>query len=119
MRMETSDKHGFRMADDLEKDTRAGHEDLREVEPDVTRIDLTQEQEGVLDDRDAAARSEFARFLQPSVFPARPAQLLASAEESFATDEVLALLRNVPDGVYENVQQVWKAVGGEVETKRA
>lgn len=117
--METSDKHGPRVADDLTKDTRAGHEELRELEPDVTRIDLTQDQDGVLDDREAAARSELARFLQPSVFPARPDELIASAEEQFATDEVLALLGTLPDGVYENVQQVWQACGGDIEAKRA
>lgn len=117
--METSDKHGPRVADDLNKDTRAGHEELRELENDAVRLDVRQEQEGVMDDAEAAARSELARFLQPSLFPARPAELLASAEEAFAGDEVLAVLRVLPDQVYDNVQQVWRAAGGEVEVKRA
>ena len=117
--MEMSDKHGARMADDLSKDTRAGHQELRELEPDAVRIDLTQSQDGVLDDDEAAARSELARFLQPSAFPARAGQLIESAKEAFATDEVLTLLGTLPDQVFENVQEVWIALGGDVEAKRS
>lgn len=116
--MQMSDKHGPRLADDLTKDTRAGHEELRETEPDVRRVDLTIEDDGILDDNEASQRSELARFLQPSAFPARSGDLLRIAEEAFATDEVLALLRGLPDGRYENVQEVWAAAGGTVETKR-
>ena len=107
------------MADDLNRDTRAGHEELRELEPDDARIDLTQQNPGVLDDHDAAARSELARFLKPSEFPARSAQLIDTAKEAFAPDAVIALLETLPDGVYDNTQDVWRALGGEVEVKRA
>ena len=69
--MEMSDKHGARMDDELTKDTRAGHEEIRQLDPDDARIDVVQTQDGVLDDHEAAARSEVARFLQPSSFPAR------------------------------------------------
>lgn len=117
--MQMSDKHGPRLADDLTKDTRAGHEELRETEPEARRVDLTVEEEGVLDDNVASERAELARFLAPSAFPARADELLAVAEENFATDEVLDQLRALPDGRYENVQQVWAAIGGEIETKRA
>jgi len=117
--MEMSDKHGARMADDLNKDTRAGHEELRELQPDDARIDLVQEQDGVLDDHEAAARSEIARYLEPSAFPARTDQLIAAARERFATDEVIALLETLPDDTYENVQEVWVALGGDVEARRA
>ena len=116
--MEMSDKHGARMDDELTKDTRAGHEEIRQLDPDDARIDVVQTQDGVLDDHEAAARSEVARFLQPSSFPARADQLLESAKEAFATDEVIALLSTLPDNVYENVQQVWQTLGGEVEVKR-
>lgn len=115
--MQMSDKYGPRLADDLNKDTRAGHEELRESDPDVRRVDLTID-DGILDDEEATQRAELARFLQPSAFPARSDDLLRMAEEAFATDEVLALLRALPDGRYENVQQVWVAAGGAVETKR-
>ena len=116
--MQMSDKHGPRLADDLAKDTRAGHEELRETEPDVRRVDLTIEEDGILDDEEAIRRAELARFLQPSAFPARSEELLRIAEEAFATDDVLAVLRGLPDGRYENVQEVWAATGGSVETKR-
>jgi hypothetical protein len=117
--MDMSDKYGARMADALTKDTRAGHEELRNPEVDEARVEVVQTHDGVLDDHEAAARSELARFLIPSVFPARPAQLLEVAEQNFATQPVLELLSTLPDQVYENVQAVWVALGGEVEVKRA
>ena len=117
--METSDKHGPRVADDLTKDTRAGHEELRETQPDASRIDLTQANDGVMDANEAEARAELARFLLPSAFPGRPEQLIEAANENFATDEVFALLRALPDRVYDNVQQVWETAGGDIEAKRA
>jgi hypothetical protein len=117
--MEMSDKHGPRMADDLTKDTRAGHQELRELEPDDARIDLTQTQDGVLDDHEAAARTEVARFLKPSAFPARTDELIAAATDAFAPDEVLALLGTLPDRLYDNMQEVWEALGGDVEAKHA
>lgn len=117
--MEMSDKHGARMADDLNKDTRAGHEELRELQPDDARIDVVQTRDGVLDDHEAAARSEIARFLEPSAFPARAEQLVQIARDNFAGDEVIRLLETLPDDTYDNVQAVWVALGGEVEGKRA
>jgi hypothetical protein len=116
--MQMSDKHGPRLSDDLTKDTRAGHEELREAEPDARRVDLTIEDDGFLDEQDADARAELARFLAPSAFPARTDELLAVAEQAFAPDEVLAALRALPDDRYENVQAVWAAIGGPIETKR-
>jgi hypothetical protein len=113
--METSDKHGPRLAEDLNKDTRAGHEEFRELEPDVHRLDLIEEQDGVIDELEAEQRAELARYIRPSLFPARPDALIAAAEEAFAPDEVLDRLRALPDAVYFNVQGVWAALGGDVE----
>jgi len=115
--MQMSDKHGPRLADDLAKDTRAGHEELRETESDVRRVDLTIEDSILAEE--VAQRAELARFLQPGAFPARSDELLRMAEDAFATDDVLRLLRALPDGRYDNVQAVWAAVGGSVEAKRA
>ena len=117
--MEMSDKHGPRVADDLTKDTRVGHEEFRELEPDVKRIDIRQSQDGVLDDQEAAARSEVARFLKPSDFPGRASQLVAAAKEAFATDEIIDLLETLPDQLFENMQDVWVALGGDVEQTHA
>jgi hypothetical protein len=106
--METSDKHSPRLSDDLTKDTRAGHQELRELAPDVA-----------LTDNDAEARSELARHLEPSAFPARTEQLIDVAKENFATDAVIDLLETLPDRVYDNVQEVWETLGGEVEPRRS
>ena len=66
--------------------------------------------------QDVEARSELARHLRPSVFPARRDDLLTSAEEEMAPPAVLADLRRLPpDRTYENVQQVWAAIGGATE----
>lgn len=115
--MEMSDKHSARMDDELQKDTRAG-EDVRDHQrADDTRPDVVQQQEGVLDDADADRRSELARFLDPSLFPARPSQLEESAAGHFAGDSLIRALQALPDRVYENVQDVWSTMGGPVEEK--
>lgn len=117
--MEMSDKHSARMDDELQKDTRAG-EDVREQQrADDARPDVVQQQEGVLDDADAERRSELARFLEPSLFPARPAELEESAASRFAADGLIKALQALPDRVYENVGDVWAAMGGPSEEKRA
>lgn len=117
--MQTSDKHGPRLADDLNKDTRAGHEEFREMEPEVHRLDLINEEDGVIDELEAEQRAELARYLRPSLFPAERDALIAAAEEAFAPDEVLDRLRALPDAVYVNVQGVWTETGGDVERPRS
>ena len=117
--METSDKHSARVDDELQKDTRAG-EDVREQRrADDSRPDVVQTQDGVLDVADAERRSALARAIDPSLFPARPATIEASAAGNFADDGILRALQSLPDRVYENVQDVWQTLGGPVEEKRA
>ncbi len=87
---------------------------VREERPDVP-----QQQDGVLDDRDADRRADLARYIDPSVFPARPEVLLASAERNFAPDWIIAALRSLPDDVYGTTQEVWRALGGPIEERRA
>ncbi|HVE64323.1 MAG TPA: DUF2795 domain-containing protein [Mycobacteriales bacterium] len=67
------------------------------------------------------ARSEIARHLRPSSFPADRATLLSVAREENAPGAVLGALERLPDGaeVYENLQAVWAALGGPVEHGRA
>jgi hypothetical protein len=117
--MEMSDKHSARMDDDLQKDTRGGQDAREHLRADDARPDVVQELEGVLDDADAARRSELARSIEPSVFPARPAELEASATASFAAEGIIRALQALPDRVYENVQDVWSTMGGPIEQKRA
>ena len=117
--MEMSDKHSARMDEDLQKDTRGGQDAREQLRADDSRPDVVQAQEGVLDDADAERRSALARAIEPGVFPARPAELEASAAGNFAADGIIRALQALPDRVYENVQDVWSTLGGPVEEKRA
>ena len=58
---------------------------------------------------DVALRSELARFLEPSAFPADIDELRALAERHHATDTVVALLDRAPDdgSVYHTVEELW------------
>jgi hypothetical protein len=117
--MEMSDKHGARVDDDLQKDTRGGQDARDLLRADDSRPDVVQQQEGVMDDADAERRSELARSIEPSIFPARPAELEASAAGNFASEGIIRALQALPDRVYDNVQDVWSTLGGPVEEKRA
>lgn len=126
--MELSDKHGPRVDEALKEDhsTRAqefrrdeGPEDDQPVSADRDfRPDLPQD-DGVLGDRDADARADLARHVDPSVFPAHPDALVESAAGHFAPEWILRALRGLPDDVYDNIQDVWRAMGGAVEERRA
>ena len=67
---------------------------------------------------DIEGRSELARYLEHRQFPAHPEELAAHAERRHAPDAVLEQLRQVPDRLYENVAEVWVALGGRTETPR-
>lgn len=73
-------------------------------------------QQEPLDDRppatDIDGRAELARWLEPSVFPARPGELVASAERRHSPDWVLDALRRVPDTLYPTTEAVWEAMAG-------
>jgi len=118
-RMEQTSKHSARMDEDMQKDTRGGAEAREALHADDDRPDVVQAQQGVMDDHDAARRAELARSIEPHVFPARPAQLLESAQGQFAADWVLDALSKAPDQTYDNLQELWRALGGPVEEKRA
>ena len=127
-----SDKHSPRIDEALDRDTRS----LQQGAPVESRVEEFREQEGPGDDQptpdsrlsggrataasldldDAEARADIARFLTPSVFPADREALLADAESNHATEVVLERLQALPGGrEYENVQDVWGALGGTVE----
>jgi uncharacterized protein DUF2795 len=127
-----SDKHSPRVDDELAHEVRS----LEQGAPVESRVEEHREQEGpgedqpTLDSRlaggrataasldldDAEARADIARFLTPSAFPADREALLADAEANQAPDQVLDRLRALPGGrAYENVQDVWGALGGTVE----
>jgi hypothetical protein len=127
-----SDKHSPRVDEELDHETQS----LQQGAPVESRVEEHREQEGPGDDQptpdarltggrataasldldDAETRADIARFLTPSVFPADREALLADAEDNQATYEVLERLRALPAGrAYENVQDVWGALGGTVE----
>jgi hypothetical protein len=127
-----SDKHGPRLDEELHDDTRS----LEQGAPVEARVEEAREQEGPADDQpvpdarltggrataasldldDAEARSELARFLTPSAFPADREALLADATGNQAPAVVLERLQALPaDRTFENVQDVWRALGGAAE----
>jgi hypothetical protein len=120
-----SDSHGPLMDDELRRQT----ESIERGAPVESRAEEDREEaapadgEPTSDERirggrpegiDAVeARSELARFLQPSAFPADREGLLASAGETRAPEEIRRALRGLPASkVYDNVQSVWEDVAG-------
>jgi hypothetical protein len=127
-----SDRHSPRVDEQLDHETRS----LQQGAPVESRVEEHREQEGPgegqptpgarlsggrataasLDLDDAETRAGIARFLNPSAFPADREALLADAEGNQAPAEVLERLEARPAGrAYENVQEVWSALGGTVE----
>lgn len=131
-----SDKHGPMQDDDLKQ----AAEDLERSgrEP---RTDAAREQEAPGEDQpepDAAPegtltggtpigmgptdvqwRSELARFLEHGAFPGAREALQESAQANNASDQVVELLNLLPAGrEFQNVQEVWEALGGDVESRR-
>jgi len=131
-----SDKHSARMDDALQAEVsglvRSGHdsradwnspEPSGEDQPDVDRVPNGTLAGGVPDgmtEADVERRSELAGYLG-RVWPATSEQVLAVAVENDAPDAVLSSLRQLPPGrSFENLQDLWTAVGGEghVESHR-
>jgi len=127
-----STKHGPHVDEQLKRETQglvqAGRptraEEWREAEPpgedqpgDVSLVGGTPPG---LEPEEVEARSELARYLGPSVFPAVGQVLLEVASDNSAPQSVLDRLRGLPAGrEYENVADVWRTLGGGVELRRA
>lgn len=116
-----SDKHGPRVDEDLKREI-AGMSQGDPVDP---RVEEWRETEPPGDDQpesvpggEAEARSELARCLRPSVFPARRDALVAESRETHAPDRVTDLLTALPGDVeFANVARVWEALGGHRERR--
>ena len=105
-----SSKHGPRLDDQLEHEL--------EGEATVVESERENELEGVeMVSPDAVTmRRELSRHLRLSVFPARRAELFAEAEENHAPDDVMDLLRRLPENAeFGTVYEIWEALGGETE----
>jgi len=116
-----SDKHSPRIDEQLQHDTRS----IVQGAPVEARVEEHREQEGAgegdpeqsydgwIDDR-----SELARHLEPSSFPAGRDGLLAGAGEQHAPDWVVAALRSLPaDRTFHTTEEVWEALGGQRERR--
>jgi hypothetical protein len=66
---------------------------------------------------DIRARSELARHLRPSIFPADRAAVLECARDEDAPEAMLDRLAELPDRKFVNVEAVWEALGGAHEPR--
>ena len=125
-----SDKHSPRVDEALDHETQS----LQRGAPIESRVEEFREGEGPGDDQptpeprlsegrtgsldldDAEARSEIARYLDPSTFPADREGLVANAEANNAPEGVRERLQALPAGrTYEAMPDVWAGLGGTVE----
>lgn len=67
---------------------------------------------------DVDGRSQLARFLDTGKLPANADSIRGMAYSHNAPDAVLDELEQLPDGLYENVNAVWKTLGHGVEEPR-
>ena len=111
-----SDKHGPRLDEEMKREA-AG---LRQGAPVDPRAEEWRTPEAPDEDADelapgteTEARSELARHLRPSRFPAGRDELVAEARDQHAPDTYVDLLSRLPgDATYANVAEVWQALGG-------
>lgn len=130
-----SDKHSAMVDEAMKHDTAS----LLRGDPNEARSQEFREQEGPAEGEptpdarlrgggeipgvelsldDINGRADLARYLEHRQFPARPGELAEHARARHAPDAVVAQLEQAPDRVYENVSQVWAALGGRVEKPR-
>jgi hypothetical protein len=130
-----SDTHGPRLDDELEHEVESlvrgqpiesRAEDFRleedsgddepAAEPVVARA-LDEPVESGLTHTDVRARSELARHLRGSLFPADRTALVQYAVEEGLPPDLVDSLRTLPPGRYLNVEGVWEALGGRREAR--
>ncbi len=78
---------------------------------------LTDEHASLRDD-EIEERSDLARHLEGSVFPASRDSLVASARRMHAPEHLVDRLSELPDGTYSHNEAVWEALGGRKEPRR-
>lgn len=127
-----SDKHGRLLDEALDHETLS----LRQGSPAESRADERRLQEdggdgepspdalltssadyGGLSHDEVEARSDLARHLRPSIFPAAAPVVRQSAIELGADQQTVAALETLPDRTYQNVGEVWEALGGHTEAR--
>ena len=134
--MERGSKHGPREDDALKGETesivRSGRESRAEEwhqaepsgedEPDLppdTERPLAGGTPPGMTAEDVRRRSELATYLDGAAFPAVREQLIEAALDRYAPDAVVEEIRRLPSGrTFDNVGQVWSALGGGSEAHR-
>ena len=132
-----SDKHAARLDEQLEHDVRS----MLQGAPVESRASEAREQEGAgeddvspdarltgdrgltdedvsLRDDEIEERSDLARHLEGSVFPATRDALVASARRMHAPEGLVDRLSQLPDRTYSHTESVWEALGGRKEPRR-
>lgn len=70
------------------------------------------------EDAELDERSRLAATLRPGAFPATATVLAGIAEGAHAAAHHVAALRSLPEGrVYEEFGEVWRDLGGDVESR--
>jgi hypothetical protein len=131
-----SDKHGRRMDEALEKETRGmvqgggenRAEEWRQAEPsgedqpasaELLAGDRTGGVPEGLTPEDLEGRSRLAALLGKEIWPATAAELLERARSENAPEAVLSQLAGLPVGrLYDNLGQVWHDLTGHDEQHR-
>jgi hypothetical protein len=122
-------KHGPRLDEQMAQETRG----LTQGGPADARVEEWHDPEPAGDDQpeptlaaggapsgmtpeERDERSRLGRFLRRSAFPAGRAALITEARENNAPDEVVARLRQLPEGPeYQTVAEVWAGIVREPE----
>lgn len=98
-----SDKHGSRLDDQMSHEAGESH---------------TREERVIEDDErtDPDRRAELARHITSAAWPAARDDLVETARLDQAPQEIIDSLRRLPrEERFENVQEVWAAMGGATE----
>lgn len=114
-----SDKHGPRLDEEMKREV-SGLEQGAPVDPRAEEWHMPEPGEDQPDElapgTETEARSELARYLRPSCFPAGRTDLVAEARDQHAPDAIADLLGRLPGNVsFTNVAAVWEALGGGTE----
>lgn len=131
-----SDKHSPMRDDQLKHETeglvRSGHsthaeewkdpEPAGEDQPDADRAPDTTLHGGTpngMEPADVEGRSELASYLGKDSYPMIREQVINLAMDRQAPTRVVDLCRRLPSGQeFHNVNEIWEAVGGHVESDR-
>jgi hypothetical protein len=132
----SSDKHGPRLDEQMQRETeglvRAGRsthaEEWKDPEPsgeDQPEADRAPESTLVggtppgMTPNDIESRAELASYIGKRAYPAVRAQLIDLVMERHAPDRIIDLVKSLPsDRQFHNVNEIWAAVGGNVESDR-